>query len=682
MVEKNKLDEDLQGTPVDATYYHVIIGSLMYLTSSRPDLIYAVCLCAQYQVKPTEKHLQAVKRIFRYLKGTIHMVSLVLKVRTMTTTAAKQVALDNALVPLEKRVEIGKCNMRIDPTKTQKEPTYQVVLDALALTTCYPAILITADVLEIYMQQYVLIFQIKNLMHFPQIKKLSPSSKNLDIKGDIKSINEVVVNHMPQILWECSHKKKWTLLNYIWVKDFTLEIENQTTRSKQREEGSVEGSEQQSEGNKDVKEKDSDDHDKIINLQQWVVLVRQESSVDITPSVVKAPIYDWKIFKDKLREVYQIFRVGQAPKAYPYFEAMLKEFDRDDMVTLWKLVKDRFKEELPKSDLEKCLFWPLKVMFEPVATDGLWQFEAPIKSWRLYKSCRVHCLIMEGMIIYMLDDVEYPLPKTTLQKMLDHKCEKVPPEEPGKAVAGEASARKKGRTVAITTKDMQKRRNDVKARTTLLLALPDEHQLRFSKYDNVKELWEAILKTFGGNEATKKTKKNQLKQQYGNFKAKGSETLEQTFNRLQAIVSHLEFMDVPIEKDDLNQKFLTSLAPEWLMYTIVWRNRDDLDTMSLDDLYNHLKVYKPEVQKKAGTNSQNMAFISSSNTSNGKGEVPTASVPNASSQVSTISTEVAVASLSYDTICAYIATQSSGSQINYEDITQIDEDDIEEMDIK
>ncbi|GKB94679.1 hypothetical protein Tco_0980816, partial [Tanacetum coccineum] len=99
------------------------------------------------------------------------------------------------------------------------------------------------------------------------------------------------------------------------------------------------------------------------------------------------------------------------------------KFDRDDMVTLWKLVKDRFKEELPKSDLEKYLFWPLKVMFGPIATDGLWQFEAPIKSWRLYKSCRVHCLIMEGMIIYMLDDVEYPLPKTTLQKMLDHKCE-------------------------------------------------------------------------------------------------------------------------------------------------------------------------------------------------------------------------------------------------------------------
>ncbi|GJS55198.1 ribonuclease H-like domain-containing protein [Tanacetum coccineum] len=230
-----------------------------------------------------------------------------------------------------------------------------------------------------------------------------------------------------------------------------------------------------------------------------------------------------------------------------------------------------------------------------------------------------------------------------------------------KSVSGEAtpSSRSKGRIVAVTTKDMQKRRNDVKARTTLLLALPDEHQLRFNKYETTKELWEAILRTFGGNEATKKTKKTLLKQQYGNYKAKGSETLVQTFNRLQAIVSQLEFLDVPVEQEDLNQKFLTSLSPEWLMHTIVWRNRNDLDTMSLDDLYNHLKVYESEVQKKGGSSSQNMAFISSSNTNNGKSEVPT------TQSFSTAS-----------------ATQQSGSQTKYEDITQIDDDDIEEMDIK
>nr|GFC22796.1 hypothetical protein [Tanacetum cinerariifolium] len=65
------------------------------------------------------------------------------------------------------------------------------------------------------------------------------------------------------------------------------------------------------------------------------------------------------------------------------------------------------------------------------------------------------------------------------------------------------SGKKSGRTVTLTAEDMQKKKNDVKARTTLLLSLPDEHQLRFSKYKTARELWAAILKTFGGNEATK-----------------------------------------------------------------------------------------------------------------------------------------------------------------------------------
>nr|GEY70982.1 integrase, catalytic region, zinc finger, CCHC-type, peptidase aspartic, catalytic [Tanacetum cinerariifolium] len=70
IVEKSKLDKDLQGKPVDATLYCGMIGSLMYLTSNRPGLIYVVCLCVRYQAKPIKKHLDAVKRIFRYLKGT------------------------------------------------------------------------------------------------------------------------------------------------------------------------------------------------------------------------------------------------------------------------------------------------------------------------------------------------------------------------------------------------------------------------------------------------------------------------------------------------------------------------------------------------------------------------------------------------------------------------------------
>nr|GEX04327.1 hypothetical protein [Tanacetum cinerariifolium] len=219
------------------------------------------------------------------------------------------------------------------------------------------------------------------------------------------------------------------------------------------------------------------------------------------------------------------------------------------------------------------------------------------------------------------------------------------------------SGDKSGRAVTLIAKDMQRKKNDVKARTTLLLSLPDEHQLQFSKQ-----------------------KKNLLKQQYGNFKAKGSETLEQTINRLQVIVGQLQFMDVEIEHDNLNQKFITSLALEWLMHTTVWRNRSDLDTMSLDDLYNHLKVCESEVQKKTKPNSQNMAFISSAKHSSRNKDGNTACVPTASTNVPTAT--ASVATISQDIACAYIASQSSGSQIKFEDINQIDEDDMEEIDIK
>nr|GEY64606.1 uncharacterized mitochondrial protein AtMg00810-like [Tanacetum cinerariifolium] len=73
MATKLKLDADLSGNPVDQTNYHSKIGSLMYLTSSRLDIVQAVCFCARYQSRPTKKHLKEVKRIFKHLRGTVNM---------------------------------------------------------------------------------------------------------------------------------------------------------------------------------------------------------------------------------------------------------------------------------------------------------------------------------------------------------------------------------------------------------------------------------------------------------------------------------------------------------------------------------------------------------------------------------------------------------------------------------
>ncbi|GJT84485.1 hypothetical protein Tco_1066202 [Tanacetum coccineum] len=92
--------------------------------------------------------------------------------------------------------------------------------------------------------------------------------------------------------------------------------------------------------------------------------------------------------------------------------------------------------------------------------------------------------------------------------------------------------------------------------------------------------------------------------------------LDQTFDRLQKLVSQLDLLDEKLSQEDVNQKLLRSLSPEWNTHVVVWRNKADLDTMSMDDLYNNLKVYEPEVKGMSSLSSstQNMAFVSSSNT--------------------------------------------------------------------
>nr|GFD33972.1 uncharacterized mitochondrial protein AtMg00810-like [Tanacetum cinerariifolium] len=72
MMEKSKLDEDKEGKVVDPLHYRGMIGTLLYLRASRPDLEFAICMCARYQARPIEKHIHTVKRIFRYLRGTVN----------------------------------------------------------------------------------------------------------------------------------------------------------------------------------------------------------------------------------------------------------------------------------------------------------------------------------------------------------------------------------------------------------------------------------------------------------------------------------------------------------------------------------------------------------------------------------------------------------------------------------
>ncbi|GJW90340.1 putative ribonuclease H-like domain-containing protein [Tanacetum coccineum] len=203
---------------------------------------------------------------------------------------------------------------------------------------------------------------------------------------------------------------------------------------------------------------------------------------------------------------------------------------------------------------------------------------------------------------------------------------------------------------------------------------------------DAKKLLEAVEKRFGGNAATRKTQRNLLKQQYENFTAPSSEMLDQTFDRLQKLVSQLELLDEKLSQKDVNQKLLRSLSLEWNTHAVVWRNKADLDTMSMDDLYNNLKVYELEVKgmSRSSSSTHNMAFVSSSNNNISS----TNEAVNTSHRVSTASTQVNAANstnidnLSDDVIYAFFASQPNSPQLVHEDLQQIFPDDMEEMDLR
>ncbi|GJW42669.1 hypothetical protein Tco_0071468, partial [Tanacetum coccineum] len=121
------------------------------------------------------------------------------------------------------------------------------------------------------------------------------------------------------------------------------------------------------------------------------------------------------------------------------------------------------------------------------------------------------------------------------------------------------------RNQPTTAEEQQDRRNEMKARATLLMALPNKDQLKFHSYQDAKLLMEGIENRYGGKKESKKVQRILLKQQYENFAALTLEIMDQTFDRLQKLVSQLEIQREVINPEDMNLKLLRSLPSEWKM---------------------------------------------------------------------------------------------------------------------
>ncbi|GKC13693.1 hypothetical protein Tco_1010475 [Tanacetum coccineum] len=177
-----------------------------------------------------------------------------------------------------------------------------------------------------------------------------------------------------------------------------------------------------------------------------------------------------------------------------------------------------------------------------------------------------------------------------------------------------------------TAEEILARERERKARTTLLMALPEDHLAKFHKMTDAKEMWDAIKSRFGGNDESKKMQKYILKQQFEGFTISNSEGLHKGYDRFQSLLSQLEIHGAGVSTEDANQKFLRSLPSSWSQVSLIMRTKPGIDDLSFDDLYNNLRVFEYDIKgsNTSSSSSPNVAFVSSEST-NSTNNVSTAS---------------------------------------------------------
>ncbi|GJY43674.1 hypothetical protein Tco_0431887 [Tanacetum coccineum] len=222
-----------------------------------------------------------------------------------------------------------------------------------------------------------------------------------------------------------------------------------------------------------------------------------------------------------------------------------------------------------------------------------------------------------------------------------------------------------------TAEEILARERERKARTTLLMALPGDHLAKFHKMTDAKEMWEAIKSRFSGNDKSKKMQKYILKQQFKGFSVSNSEGLHKGYDRFQSLLSQLKIHGAGVSTEDANQKFLSCLPSVWSQISLIVRTKPGVDSLSFNDMYNNLRVFEPDIKGSTASSSstQNVVFVSKNTSSTN--EVSTAY--GASSSSSHNPQRECSFSYTDELMYSFFANQSSGPQLDHEDLEQLDE---------
>ncbi|GJX24257.1 hypothetical protein Tco_0228702 [Tanacetum coccineum] len=178
---------------------------------------------------------------------------------------------------------------------------------------------------------------------------------------------------------------------------------------------------------KENKQKIDDDQEEA-EMKKLIEVIpdEEEVAIDTIPLATKPPsIVDWKIIKEGKLGYYQIIRADGSSRRYSSMIQMLRDFDREDLETLWKLVKAKHGSTRPEGGYERVLWGDLRTMFEHNIEYTVWRnlLGNKVLIWKLFNSCGVHFVRFQDMYLFMLVKKRYPLTPAIITEMLNKKLQ-------------------------------------------------------------------------------------------------------------------------------------------------------------------------------------------------------------------------------------------------------------------
>ncbi|GJW04293.1 putative ribonuclease H-like domain-containing protein [Tanacetum coccineum] len=392
--------KDVDSEDVDEHIYRSMIGSLMYLTSSRPDIMFAVCACVRFQVNPKISHLHAVKMIFRYLKGQPKLGLWYHKDSPFDLVAYTDS--DYAGASLDRKSTTGGC---------------QFLGFRLISWQCKKQTVVANSTTE---AEYIAAFNYFNGKN--HYKPLEDGKKIIITEATVRRDLQLEDDDGVDCLLNATIvKAEFLYIDTDLVEGSEVRAEGSETREESSSKRAGDELEQEN-----AKKQKMDDDQEAAKMKELIKNIpnKEEVAVDAIPLATKPPsIVDWKIVKEGKISYYQIIRADRSSRRYSAFIQMLRSFDREDLETLWKLVKAKHGYTRPEEGYESVLWGDLKTMFEHHVEDAVWRNlrESKVLVWKLFDSCGVHFVRFQNLHVFMLVEKRYPLTPATITDILNKK---------------------------------------------------------------------------------------------------------------------------------------------------------------------------------------------------------------------------------------------------------------------